>query len=416
MIINLKRIRTVLDDREEEIRKENDAFVDEINNELAEEDITLVECEDNAPCNIFFVETGGTEPLFLKEVENIDKDEPLILLSNCRNNSLPATLEIKTYCSRNKISNVMCVGRESNSVASTLKAFLRVYLAKKSLDDNNLGVIGVPSPWLISSVLSKEEVKEKLNMNLVDIPMEELVEEINKHQMVDHVPHYEELKKKFKKQDVLEEALYIYSALKRLVKKYDLKGLTIRCFDLLEKYHNTSCLALGLLNEEGITSGCEGDICSLITMHMLKALTNRPTFMANPSYIDPEKREILFAHCTLPLNMTTSYKLLTHFESNEGIGIKGEMPTGEISICKLALTKKGFFEDSLAIEGTIKENASLPGYCRTQIIVEISETDLVSFYKNDFANHCIIAYGNVVDDFIGLLSFYQVKFEKNSKN
>ncbi len=411
MYINLVRLRTVLDDREEEIIKENNNFIDDINNELTEEDIIIKENAPDAVCNIYFIETGGSEPHFVKMFDSIDKKEPVILLSNCKNNSLPATLEIKTYCSRRKYSAMMFVGKDPSHVAKTFKSFFHVYLAKKSLDNNNLGVIGEPSPWLIASIISKEDVKKRFSMNLIDISMDELVIEIDKKQM-EYIPHHEDLKAKFKKADVLEEALYFYSALKRLVKKYNLQGLTIRCFDLLNKYHNTACLALALLNEEGITSACEGDISSLLTMHIVKALTNRPSFMANPSLIDMEKKQILFAHCTLPLNMVTSYKLLTHFESNEGIGIKGEMPLGEISVCKLALTKKSVYDESLALSGTIKENCSLPGYCRTQIMAEFSDTEFITFFKCDFANHCIITYGDIVDDFAAILSFYQMKFDE----
>ncbi len=73
--------------------------------------------------------------------------------------------------------------------------------------------------------------------------------------------------------------------------KYDLKGLTIRCFDLLSTVHNTGCIALSLLNDEGIISSCEGgDVPALISMLILNALSDEPVFMANPSSIDVEKK------------------------------------------------------------------------------------------------------------------------------
>ncbi|MCF0108201.1 MAG: hypothetical protein HUJ59_04315, partial [Bacilli bacterium] len=237
------------------------------------------------------------------------------------------------------------------------------------------------------------------------ITMEELIEEIDK-KTYEKVPHYEALKKKFKNGDVLEGALHIYGALKRLVEKYQLNGLTIRCFDLLGKYKNTACLALALLNEEGITSACEGDVPSLLTMHMIYALTGRPSFQANPSTLDQINKKVMFAHCTLPLNMVSKYELLTHFESNLGIGIKGQMPLGEVSICKLFIGPKGGLDTSISMTGTIKENLSLPGYCRTQIVVELSEYDIINLLKEDFGNHCIISYADVSDDFYSLLTFY----------
>lgn len=48
----------------------------------------------------------------------------------------------------------------------------------------------------------------------------------------------------------VEGAINIYAALKSLVAEYDLSGLTLRCFDLLDALGNTGCLALALLNSE----------------------------------------------------------------------------------------------------------------------------------------------------------------------
>lgn len=406
MEINVIRLRNVLDDREEQIKNDNTNFLEEINNELIEDDLLLKESAKDACMSIVFVETGGCEASFVKIYPEI-KDSLILLLSNGKNNSLPASFEIKTYCSMHDIPAIIVTGDEKNC-ANVIRHFSRVFHAKAQLRNNNLAVIGEPSDWLIASKVEPSVIKEKFDMNIINIPMEELIEEIDKKEMV-RIPHQDALRKKYKDSEVLDGAFYIYSALKRLVKKYNLQGLTIRCFDLLGKYKNTACLALALLNEEGITSACEGDVPALLTMHMLYALTGRPSFQANPSSVDQNAKEVLFAHCTLPLNMVSKYELLTHFESNLGIGIKGEMPLGEVTICKLFIDNKKTLKNSIALGGTIKENLSLPGYCRTQIKVELSEFDFVALFKEDFGNHLIITYASVVDDFYTLITFYDMK-------
>ena len=407
MEINVIRLRTVLDDRENEIIKANDAFIDAINDELIDDDLVLVEDSLHAGFDIYFIETGGSESKFVELFDQVKA--PVVLLSNGKNNSLPASLEIKSYCALHEIPAVILTGDEKK-IATILKPFARALLAKKSFENNNIGVVGEPSSWLIASQVSDEDVKEIFKMNLVHISMEEFQSEIDKHELV-KIPHLKELKGKFKNEEVFDGALNIYSALKRLVTRYDLKGLTVRCFDLLGIYHNTACLALALLNEEGITAGCEGDVPALLTMHALRALTGRSSFQANPSYIDQDKNTVLFAHCTLPLNMTNDYTLTTHFESGLGIGIKGSLHLGEVSICKIFINQKHNLDNCLAINGTIKENLSLKGYCRTQINVELSEYDMVSILREDFGNHVIIVYGNIVDEFYTLITL--LNFEAN---
>lgn len=123
----------------------------------------------------------------------------------------------------------------------------------------------------------------------------------------------------------MDKALQVYGALKRLIARYDLTGVTVKCFDLLGRIHTTGCLALALLNAEGIPAACEGDQKSLVSMAVLEALTGQAGFMANPSCMDPEKSEIIFAHCTLPINMPDSYHLVTHFESGIGVAVSGDL-------------------------------------------------------------------------------------------
>ena len=93
MKINLVRLSNSLDPNAT-FKKEDDQFIEDLNNELFEEDIELVE-NDNSLFSFVFIETGGSEQHFVK----IEKDlpRPIIMLSTCKNNSLPACFEIKTY-------------------------------------------------------------------------------------------------------------------------------------------------------------------------------------------------------------------------------------------------------------------------------------------------------------------------------
>ena len=105
---------------------------------------------------------------------------------------------------------------------------------------------------------------------------------------------------------------------------------------LLDAVHNTGCWALAKLNSEGIVAGCEGDVPTMLTMMVVRALCGVSCFQANPASINPETGEIPFAHCTIPFDMVQRYELDTHFESGIGVGIRGYVPEGPVTICKLA--------------------------------------------------------------------------------
>ena len=405
MKINVIRLRSALHEGQKEMIKENDSYIDELNNELMNDDIYIEENAKDADFSIVFVESGGSEVPFTKIFDQLE--DPILLLSNGKNNSLPASLEIKTFIAQKKKTCLLLTGDEEQ-VAESIRNASGVFSAIHALKNTNLGVIGKPSDWLIASQVDYQVVKEKYGVNLIDIPMEEFKEEVDKKEMGD-VPHYSALEKKYKNKEVLDGALYLYGALKRIIKKYNLSGFTLRCFDLLESHKNTSCLAFGLLNEEGITAACEGDIPSLLTMHFVRCINGQPCFQANPSTINFKDNTILFAHCTLPLNMVSKYNLTTHFESGLGIGIKGEMPLGKISVLKLAPSLRS--DESVAYNGTIKQNLSLPNYCRTQIEVEVDENGMFSLFKDNFGNHMIITYGDCVGAFLSLINFLDNRYD-----
>ena len=402
MNINLIPIYALLHKNEKAI-KEDLVFIDEINNYLMDDDLLICENAKNPLFDIFLIGSGGTESLFLKRLKDIK--EPIVILSTSRNNSLPACLEIKTYLENNNKLCFLLSGSEEH-IANMLKHIATIINAYNSIIDAKLGIIGGPSSWLIASPVEPKRIYDCFKINVIKIKMSELDELIKETagEMIDlnDVPHATELVNKFDNRDVVQGAFIIYLSLKKLVKKYDLKGLTIRCFDLLKKYKNTACLALALLNEEGIVSGCEGDMPSLLTMYLINTLTGRSSFMANPSKFLYEENSLLLAHCTVPLNMTSSYSLDTHFESGLGIGVRGEMPEGKITICKIAPDYS--LDNSICLPASIKECPHLDGYCRTQILVSLGEEGLLDILKASFGNHLVVSYGDVYQDFFPLLS------------
>lgn len=90
------------------------------------------------------------------------------------------------------------------------------------------------------------------------------------------------------------KAMRLYRPIKRICKEEKLSAVTVSCFKLIERTGTTGCLALAMLNDEGIIAGCEGDLQSVFTLLVAKALTGKVGFMANPSMINARNNEIIF--------------------------------------------------------------------------------------------------------------------------
>lgn len=238
-----------------------------------------------------------------------------------------------------------------------------------------LGVIGMPSDWLIASHVDYHNVETNLGIQLVDIPIERVTSlgEVDPD---------------------IDGANAIYDRLKELIAEYELTGITLRCFDLLSTVKNTGCIALSRLNDEGIPAACEGDIPTLLTMMLCHRLTGCPGFQCNPARI--EDHRMLFAHCTLPLTMTTSHSLTTHFESGIGVAIHGELPEGDYTLVKLSGDLKRLF----AANVQLVSNQYEPNLCRTQVWLEIDDTVKHYFQTNPIANHHVLIPGHHEDKFV----------------
>lgn len=397
MEINLVRLVSRI--HPEQIQENNNGYIDDINNILFDDDIVLKEKIKNPLLTVFFIESGGVEGEFVKIYKKY-LNGPILLLCNNLNNSLPASIEIQSFCISHEITSfVMSQGLEE--AAYIIKEMGLACLAKSKIVGSCLGVIGEPSDWLIASKVDFPSVNKKYGISLIKIGIDELICEYNKKK-IGNVPHLRTIQKKYNNKTDLNKALYLYSAIKRLVIKYNLKGLTIRCFDLLKELKTTACLALALLNEEGIVSACEGDVPALLTMYFLSVYTDRPTFMANPSKIDLKEHTILLAHCTVSLNMLSKYEFDTHFESNIGVAVKGEFSSGDVSICKLSSDLNHY----TIMSGKIKSSPHFPGYCRTQVEIEVEPADLYEYFNEPYGNHLIMAYGDYKGYFLTLMNLF----------
>lgn len=341
--------------------------------------------------DIIYVRTGGTEGLFKETFPQIRGR--VILLTSGKSNSLAASMEILSYLNQNGRSGEIIHG-SYQYIAERIKVLAQVEAAKKTLDGSRLGIIGRPSDWLISSDADAAAVKDTLGIEMVDIPMDELIMEITAGDFTPDNERAEGISKELEEnapeaiRKYISGAFDIYRALKRLTNRYNLSGLTLRCFDLLSTVGNTGCLALALLNEEGIPAGCEGDVPALITMAVGKALTGSCGFQANPSRIDPQTGKILLAHCTVPFDMVNRYSFNTHFESGTGIAIHGELPEGQATIFKLS----GDLSRSYICDAQLIENKYENNLCRTQIVLKVNDTDY--FFRNPIGNHHIVFCGD----------------------
>ena len=350
--------------------------------------------------DLIYVRTGGTEGIFKRLLPQLQKqsNKPFYLLTSGKSNSLAASMEILSYLRQQGLHGEILHGSPTY-IKTRMEQLVKVSEARRWLRGKRLGIVGRPSDWLISSDYDAQRIAEGLGVELVDIEMEEVLQEFKAQcagakgqgAMADCIEPLRAADKDAVSKS-LPDALHLYAALKAILQRHDLQGFTIRCFDLLTSIHNTGCVALAQLNSEGFVAGCEGDVPTMLSMLIVRALTGQSGFQANPAHIDVETGEMLFAHCTIPLQMTQRFELDTHFESGIGVGIRGYVKEGPVTVFKTS----GLLDRCFIAEGMLTGCGREGDLCRTQLHVRLDDArQAFYFLNNPIGNHHVIVEGRL---------------------
>ncbi|MBQ7182514.1 MAG: hypothetical protein IJR97_00880 [Clostridia bacterium] len=333
---------------------------------------------------LLYVASGGSEGYFLEAFDQL-KNRHCYILTSGASNSLAASMEILSYLKKHHGSGEILHG-DIAQVAREIRVLRSARRALETLRGKRLGCIGRPSDWLIASDYAPDTVMDKLGLGFVSIPMEELLEEIRRNSYEENAYTALFLQQAFDRGEI-GKALAVYGAFQRIVTRYGLCGVSVRCFDLLDTVHTTGCLGLSILNSLGVYGGCEGDMPTLLSMAVLGSVTGEPLFMCNPSRFDTKAGVATFAHCTVPTTMLESFRLNTHFESGIGVAVQGRFETGDCTLFKC----EGDLSRYFVREGKILETSFSEMLCRTQVRVGLD--DFSCFLTDPINNHHVICRG-----------------------
>lgn len=97
--------------------------------------------------------------------------------------------------------------------------------------------------------------------------------------------------------DVIEKSGRVYLALRAIFQegRFDFAGLKCQ-FEMIDNYV-APCLAIALLNDEGLVTACEADMNAALSMSVLSSLSGKPAMFCDTSYIDRQGSMIRLLNC-----------------------------------------------------------------------------------------------------------------------
>lgn len=287
--------------------------------------------------------------------------------------------------------------------------------------------------WIGPSFLKR--IKEIFGITVVRIGLKELMEAYNNasakeaEKIAEEFIRNAEAVKGPSREDIV-KAARMYLAVKSLLVKYGCNAWTWDCLTYIraKALPISLCFAVSRLNDEGIPSGCEAEMDSMLTMIMCHTLAEKPCYMGDP-VLDESRNALIIAHCTSATRMLGydekpfPYIIRNHAESWRDVGLEVEMKPGDVTVSRLigitTMKAMSFPLNVISIKfngyslmaaktrliGSMKHEWG----CRTKAVLQLTE-DPDEFKRNFYCEHKIICYGDWIKQLKALTQFLGIKF------
>lgn len=337
-----------------------------------------VEFVNDRPDVLMFL-TGGSERA---AIECVQEFRFYLLLANREANAWASALEAKAWMAQHRIAAIL-VDTDDPAAPQLLCDFYYALMGVKQLRGQRLGIVGAPSDWLVASTLSPYVLRNKMGVEMVNLQWSDIVfDEIN-------APNEQFCHAFGNVADTAElhHSSRIYEGLASLPPFYNLDALAVECFPMVRQSGHTACLALAKLNADGLPTACEADTVSAVGMMLIRQVCGMAPWMANTAHVGTDRA--LFAHCTAPLNLLSSFRVDTHFETNAGQAVAGEISADIVTVVRLNSSLDRMF----IAECDVLSRPRLKNACRTQLEVALSPSAHDYLMHRAYGNHHLLLPG-----------------------
>jgi L-fucose isomerase-like protein len=199
-----------------------------------------------------------------------------------------------------------------------------------------------------------------------------------------------------------------YLACKQYAEKMKLDALTIGSYPLCQ---GTMCIPIAWLNEEGLATGCEGDVNSTLSMLILSMLTSGPVHFGEMLDVNELDNTIVTSHCgcgSPSLAGPDGYSLQPVRLANNGVCIRYTAKPGPVTYMNL-VGRKGNYR-MMAFEGEA---------VRTEMVFEGNPLKFVlkspfrkiwgEVAEHGFGHHWMTAYGHFNQELLELCKLLGIK-------
>ncbi len=283
-------------------------------------------------------------------------------------------------------------------IARQMVCFAQACGIKRGLQGARMAVIGRRTEGMTPTAVDEVEILRFFGIRLIHLGLDELLEIA---QQVD------EDEARFTWQRMASGATKVlsrsehglssarnYLACKQVVKQHDLAAMTIGSYP---KCQGSMCLPIAWLNEEGIPTGCEGDVNASINMLICSYLSDDPIHFGEMLAIDEENNTLVTSHCgcgSPSLADTNGYILHPVRLANDGVCTRYTAKPGPVTYVNLVGRKNNYrlcaFEGEAVPTGMVFEGNPLKFVLKSpvrQVFADVA--------AHGFGHHWMTTYSHI---------------------
>ncbi len=263
-------------------------------------------------CLIFLVGTWVYAPQIVTTVREIHSPFILWALPDPKTFSLTGAGVVHGSLDEMGIKHKLIYGSPENpEVINKIAEYSKAAMVVRHLSKSRFGMFGGRTGGMYTAMADMAQVKNLFGVEYDQVDQHRLIIEAQNvpdekaQEMLDRVKS--EFGRIEPPNDVMIKSAKLYLALKKIISEDDYNFVGIKCMPEVADNYVSCCLAVSLINDDGIVTSCECDVNAALTMQILKLLTGGPVLFADVNHVDMKEKVLRLVNCgSMPTGLAKS--------------------------------------------------------------------------------------------------------------
>lgn len=189
----------------------------------------------------------------------------------------------------------------SPAVLNQIAIYIKACSIIKNLNNQKLCIVGGRVPGMYTTMADIIQIKKIFGIEIEHVDSLRIYleavnapdKEIRKLKEL-YLPQFGKVELE---EQIMDKSMRLYYALKKVLTDKNYKVAAVKCMDEMINHYSSFCLANSLLNDEGYTISCEGDIYGAISMQILRLASGNIALFGDINHLDYENKMLRIVNC-----------------------------------------------------------------------------------------------------------------------